>query len=96
MVVELGLSPQYVLDEMQIYEMQPLINKAYLKSRESWEQTRLICGYLHRAWFKGEPKMQFPWDEQVSEQKVTRAQKDALEAMMAREEANFQSSKVTK
>lgn len=89
MVVELGLSPQYVLDEMEVYEMQPLIDKAYLKGRESWEQTRLICGYLHRAWFKGEPKMQFPWDEQVSEQKVTRAQKDALEAMMA-EEANFQ------
>lgn len=89
-MVELGLSPKYVLDEMALYEMQPLIEKAYLKNRESWEQTRLVCGYIHKAWFKGEMKMNFPWDGQVSEQKVTRAQKDALEAMMAREEANFQ------
>lgn len=62
MVCGLGLSPKYVLDEMQTYEMQPLIDRAYLRNRESWEQTRTICNYIHNAWFKGDFKMTFPWD----------------------------------
>ncbi|SFF96416.1 hypothetical protein [Prevotella sp. KH2C16] len=63
LVCELGLSPGYVLDEMQVYEMQPLIDKAYLRDRESWEQTRLVCNYIHNALFKGTFRMRFPWDE---------------------------------
>jgi len=71
---------------MAVYEMQPLINKAYLKERDSWEQTRVICGYLHKAWFKGEPKMKFPWDGVQDEQTVTKKEADALRALMAEEE----------
>ena len=71
---------------MQVYEIQPLLDKAWMKSREGWEQTRTICGYLHRAWFKGEPKMKFPWDGQDSEQKVTKEQAAELTRRMQREE----------
>ncbi len=93
-MVELGLSPEYVLDHMEVYEIQPLLDKAYLKHRDEWEQTRLICGYLHKAWFKGEPKMGFPWDpNKKSEQKVTREQADALLAQMALEEEKMKNGK---
>lgn len=81
---------------MQLYEMQPLLDKAYLKNRESWEQTRMICGYLHKAWFKGSPKMQFPWDTDKSEQMVTRAQRDKLLAKMAEEERRMEKRKQEK
>lgn len=41
MVVQLGLNPLQVLDEMQMYEILPLIENAYLKSKDQWEMTRL-------------------------------------------------------
>ena len=41
MVVQLGLNPLQVLDEMQMYEILPLIEHAYLKSKDQWEMTRL-------------------------------------------------------
>lgn len=88
-MVELGLSPKYVLDEMALYEMQPLIEKAYLKNRESWEQTRTVCGYIHKAWFKGEMKMNFPWDKSEAKEGVTLEQAQRLELMMKEEEKNF-------
>lgn len=47
--------------------MQPLLDKAYLRNRESWEQTRTICNYIHNAWFKGDFNMTFPWDDKQTE-----------------------------
>ena len=41
MVVQLGLNPLDVLDKMQLYEVLPLIEHAYLKNKEQWEMTRL-------------------------------------------------------
>ena len=41
MVVQLGLNPLDVLDKMQLYEVLPLIEHAYLKSKDQWEMTRL-------------------------------------------------------
>ena len=41
MVVQLGLNPLDVLDKMQMYEILPLIENAYLKSKDQWEMTRL-------------------------------------------------------
>ena len=72
---------------MQVYEIRPLIEKAYLKNRDSWEQTRLISGYMHKAWFKGDaPPMTFPWDADKKEQVVTRQQHDSLIEKMKAEE----------
>ena len=67
MVIEGGLSPSYVLDEMQMYEIQPLITNIYLKSKESWEQTRLL-GYIiaqgnSTKTLKLNDIIRFPWDD---------------------------------
>ena len=78
---------------MQIYEARPLISKAYLKHKEQWEMTRSLYNLLHKAWFKGEPKMFFPWDGRKEEQKVTRQQHDSLMAMMAAEEKRMRNGK---
>ena len=43
MVVGLGLSPKYVLDEMEFYEIDSLLDSYYLKHKDSWEQARLIA-----------------------------------------------------
>ena len=43
LVIEGGLSPDYVLDTMQMYEVEPLINNIHRKNKESWEQTRLLA-----------------------------------------------------
>lgn len=72
---------------MEVYEMRPLLEKSYLKSRESWEQTRLLYGMLHKAWFKGDPKeMRFPWDSGKTSQTVTRKQAEELLQKMKAEE----------
>jgi hypothetical protein len=42
-VVGLGLSPKYVLDDMEIYEVNSLLDSYYLKNKDSWEQARLIA-----------------------------------------------------
>ena len=44
-MIDAGLNPDYVLDRMQMYEIQPLMSNIYRKHRESWEQTRFL-GYL--------------------------------------------------
>lgn len=66
--MEAGLSPSYVLDEMQFYEIKPLITKAYLKDKESWEQTRLLGYILAQSNSKKKLKptdiLKFPWDEE--------------------------------
>ena len=36
------MDPRYVLDEMEIYEIKPLLESLHEKNKETWEQTRLI------------------------------------------------------
>lgn len=67
LVIQGGLNPKYVLDEMQMYELQPLIDNIYLKNRESWEQTRLL-GYIIAQGHSTQritmtDILKFPWDE---------------------------------
>lgn len=76
MVIEGGLSPKYVLDEMQMYEIQPLINNIYRKSKESWEQTRFISYLIAQVnstkQLTVEDIMEFPWDSKESISKNNR------------------------
>lgn len=67
LVLEAGLSPEYVLDEMQLYEVRTLLSKWNLIHRESWEQTRwqtcLIMNMLSKDKIKVTDLIQFPWDD---------------------------------
>lgn len=67
MVVALGLSPKYVLDEMQMYEVESLLESYYLKNKDSWEQARLIA-YMtaqvnSRDRISPEDIMKFSWEK---------------------------------
>ena len=69
MVLQCGIDPGYVLDRMEFYEIEALIENLWMKDKESWEQTRTI-GYITaqcQSTKKFEPKslMTFPWDEKV-------------------------------
>ena len=67
---------------MEQYEIAPLINKLYLKSKESWEQTRLL-GYI-TAQTQSTKKIKitdiikFPWEESVENTRVTNEDRDRL------------------
>lgn len=66
MVVGLGLSPSYVLDEMEFYEVDSLLDSYYLKNKDSWEQARLIA-YMtaqvnSRERLSPEDIMKFHWE----------------------------------
>lgn len=73
-MLEVGLSPDYVLDEMEVYEIKPLMKRAYLRHRDSWEQTRVLANWIHNAFFKGKFSMKFPWDGENRAARVTKAE----------------------
>lgn len=67
MVVGLGLSPRYVLDQMEFYEVEALLDSYYLKHKDSWEQARLIA-YMtaqvnSRNTIKPEDIIKFHWEK---------------------------------
>jgi hypothetical protein len=66
-VVGLGLPPKYVLDEMQFYEVDSLLDSYYLKHKDSWEQARLIAYMTARVNSKGDLSpddiMKFHWEK---------------------------------
>ena len=82
LVLEGGLSPEYVLDKMEQYEIAPLVSKLYLKNKESWEQTRLL-GYITaqtQSTKKLKPTdiMKFPWEEVEVNTKVSNEDRERL------------------
>lgn len=64
----MGLSPSYVLDEMEFYEVKALLKYQYYKDKDSWEQTRLL-GFItaksHGAKnLKLTELMKFDWEKE--------------------------------
>lgn len=61
------MPPGYVMDEMEMYEVDCLMSHLYLASKDSWEQARLL-GYIG-AQTHSTKKMNvsdivtFPWEE---------------------------------
>lgn len=62
------MPPHYVMDEMEMYEVDCLMSHLYLASKEAWEQARLV-GYIG-AQTHSSKKMSmsdiatFPWEKQ--------------------------------
>lgn len=81
------MSPGYVMDEMEMYEVDCLMSHLYLVSKESWEQARLV-GYIG-AQTHSTKKMSvsdivaFPWEENkggaVRDTSMSNADKRRLE-----------------
>lgn len=66
LVIEGGLDPEYVLDKMQMYELEPLISNLHRKDRNSWEQVRMVAYVIAQCnstkKLKPTDIMQFTWD----------------------------------
>jgi hypothetical protein len=83
LVLQFGLNPQYVLDNMQMYEVRALLQYSYYRNRESWEQSRLIAYITAQTQstkrIKPTDIMTFPWEKDVhkqSNEEIEVSQKD--------------------
>lgn len=77
LVLQCGIDPGYVLDKIQTYEIEALIENAWMKTKESWEQARL------QAYSTGNLKepITFPWEKDVKTEKIEATQEER-EALM--------------
>ena len=82
-MLQCGLDPGYVLDRIQTYEIEALIENMWMKSKESWEQARLQA-YLtaqvnSTKTIDMTEFMTFPW-EKVETDKIedTKEEREAL------------------
>ena len=68
-MLQCGVQPDYVLDRMQTYEIETLLENLWMKNKESWEQTR-VQAYI-TAQTQSTKKidmndmMSFPWEKKV-------------------------------
>ena len=82
-MLQCGLDPGYVLDRIQTYEIEALLENMWMKSKESWEQARLQAYLTAQA--NSTKKidmtefMTFPW-EKVETDKIedTKEEREAL------------------
>lgn len=76
-----GIDPGYVLDNMELYEIEALIDNLWMKDKESWEQARLQAYITAQVNFTKHIDMKdiltFPWEK---EEKIedTQEEKEAL------------------
>ena len=66
-MVDLGIAPDYVLDKMEMYEVNALIKNQYRRHKDDWEQARLIAYLIAQCNSKKRMKLtdivQFPWEK---------------------------------
>lgn len=70
----MDLDPEYVLDRMEFYEMECLMENFQNKKKDSWEQARMIS-YLIAQCNSSKPLkpndiLKFPWDKVEEVEKV--------------------------
>ena len=74
-MLQCGVQPDYVLDRMNFYEIETLIENLWMKNKESWEQTR-VQAYITaqtQSTKKLDPKelMSFPWEGDSQTEDIT-------------------------
>lgn len=66
-MADLGINPEYVLDRMEMYEVNALIKNQYRRHKDDWEQARLISYLIAQCNSKKRMKLtdivQFPWEK---------------------------------
>lgn len=88
LVMQLHYSPQYVLDEMQMYEVQVAMKYGYYANKDVWEANRLTAYIMAQVNSKRKLKVAdivtFPWedkeeasDTRISKEDIQRLQKQA-------------------
>ena len=91
LVLQCGLSPDYVLDRMEFYERDYLLDNIWMKSKDNWEQARMV-GFI-TAQTQSTKKldmhsiMPFPWDEESKKEEISEEERqEILQEMKAMEE----------
>ena len=88
LVLQCGVNPRYVLDEMELYEMVALIDNIWMRNKEDWEQTRTI-GYI-TAQCQSTKRLDplelipLPWDRKEEKHVDTEEEKDEMYREMKR------------
>ena len=84
----MGLSPEYVLDKMELYEINSLIKYQYYSIIDNWEQARLIAFMIAQTNSKKKLKLQdvvpFVWDEDEEMEEEKPITKTEIERLKAR------------
>ena len=94
-MLQCGVQPDYVLDRMNFYEIEALLENLWMKNKESWEQTR-VQAYI-TAQTQSTKKidmndmMSFPW-----EKKVEKVEDTPEDIEMLRKEMKEMESKLNK
>lgn len=74
------MPPDYVMDEMRMYEIGCLMPFLYLASKDSWEQARLV-GYIGAQTHSTKRMnisdiMTFPWEKEYAERDTSMSNAD--------------------
>lgn len=71
MVIDAGLEPGYVLDKIEFYEIDVVLESLNYRHRTSWEQTRMICYVLAQSnstkTLRPTDIIHFPWDNEFED-----------------------------
>lgn len=85
LVLKHHLPPQYVLDEMEMYEIRALMDFEYYSHKDEWEQTRMIAYMIAQTNSTKRLKMQdickFYWEEEEHDTSITKQDIERLNKM---------------
>lgn len=75
LVLKYHIAPDYVLDQMQMYEARALIKYEYYSSKDSWEQSRLVAYVMAQVnstkHLKLTDILRFEWDNDVKQSSIS-------------------------
>lgn len=101
LVLGLGLNPEYVADKMDLQEAKTLIKFSWYKSKEEWEQSRLVSYIQAQSQSTKKLKMkdiiEFPWEKEETEHNTSASNEDRkrLEAKAKQMEEYFKNNNNT-
>lgn len=84
----MGLPPEYVLDKIEWYEINALMQYQYYSLKDNWEQARLIAFMIAQTNSKRKLKLQdivpFAWDDDEENEDNKPITKSEIERLKAR------------
>lgn len=99
LVLRHHLQPQYVLDEMEMYEIRALLNYEYYSHKDEWEQARMIAYMIAQVNSKKKLTYQditkFYWENEEQEEHETSITKQDIERLRQRAQAYIKSNTQT-
>ena len=85
MVLKCGLHPKYVLDEMEVYEINAIMKNLHYKNQDNWEIGRLIsyciCQTQCRKKITPQDIITFDWDKKGENENITEISNEEIERL---------------